>query len=131
MMFGLLDNETGKVVFQTDGHFTRETKLEKQAKVGREFPKTSRYLFQNGDGKEVDFSVAWVDEIETRDMTESAPEAMKRQFDAMNVAPVYMRYYAKGTAVFADPSNHSRHTSAGDMIYEYAYLGRPDGRARV
>lgn len=131
MMFGLLDNETGKVVFQTDGHFARETQLEKQAKTGREFPKTSRYQFRNKDGKEVEFSVAWVDEIETRDMYANAPEAMKRQFDAMNIAPVYMRYYAKGTVGFKDPSDGSKHTGAGDMIYEYAYLGKPDERAHV
>ena len=130
-MFGLIDNKTGKVVFKTDGHFTRETELEKQAQTGREFPKTSRYVFKNEDGKEVDFNVTWADEIETRDMYGKAPEPMKRQFDAMNVAPIYMRYYAKGTVAFTDPSAQSKTASSGDMIYEYAYLGKPDGRAHV
>ena len=129
MMFGLLDNETGKVVFKTDGRFTRETKLEKQARLGREFPKTSRYVFQNGDGREVDFHVAWADEIETRDMYGKAPEPVKRQFDAMNAAPIYMRYYAKGSVTLTDPSGKIE--SSGDMIYEYAYLGKPDERAHV
>ncbi|MFT4006097.1 MAG: hypothetical protein QM683_10865 [Lacrimispora sp.] len=56
---------------------------------------------------------------------------MKQQFDAMNIAPVYMRYYAKGTVFFKDPANQSKNVSSGDMIYEYAYLGKPDERAHV
>lgn len=79
----------------------------------------------------MEFSVTWADEIETRDMYTSAPEAIKRQFDAMNIAPVYMRYYAKGTVVFKVPENQIEKASSGDMIYEYAYLGRPDERANV
>ncbi len=131
MMFGLLDNKTGKVVFKTDGHFTRQTKLKNQEKLGREFPKESHYTFKNEDGKEVQFDVTWVDEIETRDMYSNLPEATKKQFDAMNIAPVYMRYYSKGSVVFTDPEAQSKTTSSGDMIYEYAYLAKPDERAHV
>lgn len=130
-MFGLIDNETGKIVFQTDGHIALETELQKQVKTGRDFPKVSNYVFKNDDGKKVDFSVTWQDEIETRDMYTNAPEPMKQLFDAMNVAPIYMRYYAKGNVTYTDASNNTKVTSSGDMIYEYAYMAKPDKRAHV
>ena len=60
-----------------------------------------------------------------------APEPMKRRFDAMNVALIYMWYYAKGSIVFTDPSAQSKTTGSGDMIYEYAYLGKPYGSAHA
>jgi hypothetical protein len=49
----------------------------------------------------------------------------------MNIAPIYMRYYAKGNVAFTDPKAGMTETSSGDMIYEYAYFGRPDERAHV
>lgn len=131
MMFGLLDNETGKVVFTTDGNFTRDTKLEKQAPTGREFPKESKYVFKNVDGKEVDFNVTWVEQIENTNWYDNATEEGKKQFDALNLSPIYTRYYAKGEVTFTDKTNNTKVTSSGDMIYEYPYFGNPDERANV
>ena len=130
-MFGLIDNKTGKTVFRTDGNFTLETKLEKQAKTGREFPKESNYIFKNSDGKEVDLNITWSQEIEIHDMYNNAPQPVKKQFDSMNIAPVYMRYYAKGSVKFKESLSNIEENSTGDMIYEYAYFGKPDERAHV
>lgn len=130
-MFGLLDNETGKIVFKTDGHFTLETKKEMQPQLGREFPKVSRYVFENSDGQSVEFTITWEQELETRDMYGKAPETIKKQYDSQNIAPTYMRYYAKGTVAFKDPLTETSNVSSGDMIYEYAYFGRPDERSHI
>ncbi len=129
-MFGLLDNETGKLLFETDGHFTLDKTLYMQAQIGREYPKNSHYLFTNEDGSSVDLDITWQDEIEVRDMYTNMPEAAKKQFDAIDAEPAYMRYYAKGTVIYTDASG-SKSTSRGDMIYEYAYLGKPDAEAHV
>ena len=60
-----------------------------------------------------------------------APETIKKQYDSQNIAPTYMRYYAKGTVAFKDPLTETSNVSSGDMIYEYAYFGRPDERAHI
>ncbi len=39
----------------------------------------------------------------------------------MKIAPIYMRYYAKGSVTFLDPSEEISVNSSGDMIYEYPY----------
>ena len=130
-MFGLMDAGSGELVFKTDGQFTLSTKLEPQSKMGREFPKVSNYVFKNTNGKQVDFNVTWQDELETRDMVTNVPEAVKKQYEAANIAPMYMRYYAKGDITFTDPTNNLKVTSSGEMIYEYAYFGHPDERAHV
>lgn len=130
-MFGILDNETGKVVFKTDGDFILETQLEKQIKMGREYPKVSHYIFTNNDGKKVDLNIVWEEEIETRDMYSNLPEEIKKQYDVMNICPQYMRYYAKGHVIFTDSLKNTEVKSSGDMIYEYAYLGNPDKEAHV
>jgi hypothetical protein len=41
-----------------------------------------------------------------------------------------MRYYAKGTVSYTDATGRQT-TSRGDMIYEYAYLGKPDPGAHI
>jgi len=130
-MFGLLDNETGQVVFETDGNVVNNTVLEEQKEVRREFPKESHYVFNNADGSSVDLNITWEQEIETRDMYTKVPDSMKQQFDAMAIAPIYMRYYAKGDVTFNRPDAEEPVKSSGDMIYEYAYLGKPDPRAKV
>ncbi|HLQ39734.1 MAG TPA: lipocalin-like domain-containing protein [Tetragenococcus sp.] len=129
-MFGLLDNKTGELVFETDGQMTLDTKLEEQSQLHRDFPKESHYIFKNEDGREVELSIKWEQEIETRDMYSNAAEPAKKQFDTMNIKPFYMRYYAKGNVVYRQPGKEDQ-KSSGDMIYEYAYLGKPDPRANV
>jgi hypothetical protein len=130
-MFGLLDNETGKLVFETDGNVELTTTLEKQKETGRDFPKSSHYVFANKNGKKAIFDITWKQEIETRDMYAQANEQVQKQYDKLNIAPVYMRYYAIGGVHYIDPENNIDDTSKGDMIYEYAYLGKPDKRAGV
>lgn len=128
-MFGLFDNHTGKLVFETDGNFALDTILEEQKEAGREFPKVSNYKFTNDDGKQVELSIKWNQEIEVRNMYRNAPEDTKKLFDKMNIAPIYIRYYATGDVKYTDKSSGEFENSVGDMIYEYAYFGKPNPNA--
>lgn len=130
-MFGLMDNETGKVVFKTDGHFDLETELATQPTLKRDYPKSSHYVFKNDGGQEVNFNVTWQQELEVRDMYTPLSDEQKQQMDAMKLNVQYMRYFAVGGLTFKDRQNSQTTTSKGDMIYEYAYFGVPDARAHV
>ena len=130
-MFGLLDNETGKVVFMTDGHFDLETELEPEVHAGREFPKRSHYIFRNEDGCTVDLDVTWEDQLEFTDYYAAADEAGKKRFDMMDLNIQYTRYYAKGTVRYTDAQTEEVTEAKGDMIYEYAYMQNPDPAAHV
>ncbi len=120
-----------------------------QPAIGRPFPKTSRYAFENSCGDRAEMTVTWVDELEVRNTYGDAPanEAEQRRFagkmgdmakviggtkegfDVMGIAPAYMRYYAKGELRLDTGGKTS--VSSGDMIYEYNYTGVPDPRAGV
>lgn len=130
-MFGLFDNHTGELVFETDGHFTLETTLETQKDSKRDFPKTSKYKFTNSDGNQVELNIKWTQEIEVRNMYSNAPEATQKYFDQMNISPIYIRYYAEGDVKYFYQSSGDVEHSKGDMIYEYAYLGKPNPNANV
>lgn len=147
--FMAADNDTGKIVFATDGHYELDSKLEMQGKIGRRFPKTSRYTFENANGDRAEMTVTWTEELEVRDTYGDAPAnaeelrklaaklgdmakvigGTKEQFDAMGIAPAYMRYYAEGTLELTLGGETVE--SSGDMIYEYNYTGREDERAGV
>lgn len=129
-MFGLLDNETGNLLFETEGQFTLTKTLSRQPQLKRDFPKNSHYVFTNADGASVDLAITWQDELEVRDMYTNLPASAKQQFDAIGAQPAYMRYYAKGTVSYTDATGRQT-TSRGDMIYEYAYLGKPDPGAHI
>lgn len=147
--FIVADNETGEIVFETNGNFTRNTELE-QMKVGKKFPKTSHYVFDNGDST-AEFNVTWEDILETRDTYGDAPanqeEAVERakragitdmqkvvggtkeMYDKSGIQPTYMRFFAKGDVKITKKDSVTE--SAGTMIYEYNYVGREDERAQV
>lgn len=59
---------------------------------------------------------------------DAQPE-IKQQFDAIGLKPAYVRYIAKGTLTLK--RNRQEITEAGDMIYEYPYIGKEDERANV
>lgn len=89
-----------------------------------------RYIFQNnGDSKKVEFTIKWKQEIETRNIYKNANAAMKAAFIALNIQPVYMRYYATGTLKIIDGDQVEE--TSGDMIYEYNYMGKPDPLAKI
>lgn len=143
------DNETGKIVFQTNGNISVQTDKE-MTSVGKKFPKTSRYVFDNGNAK-AEFSVTWNQILETRDTYGKAPanreEAVarakaagvsdmdkvvggtKEQYDAMGIQPTYLRFFAEGSIRLT--SGDEMHEDSGTMIYEYNYVGREDDRAGV
>lgn len=147
--FIVSDNKTGEILFETNGNFTRETTLEEMS-VGKKFPKTSHYLFDNGDDK-VEFNIKWNDILETRDTYGNAPanqeEAIERakkagltdmqkvvggtkeMYDKAGIQPTYMRFFADGGIKITH--NGITSESSGNMIYEYNYVGREDERAQV
>lgn len=147
--FIVADNKTGKILFETNGNFQLDTELVPMP-VGKNFPKTSRYTFDNGDRKAV-FNVTWHEILETRDVYGIAPlnqkEALERansinvsdmdkvaggtkeQYDAMGIQPTYMRFFAQGGIQLTINGNVTE--SKGSMIYEYNYIGREDDRVGV
>lgn len=128
-MFGLMDKK-GETIFKTDGNVTVETTLEYNEEMKRDFPKSSHYTFTNEDGTKAIFDVTWEQELEKRNTYEANGEEGKARFDAIGIAPVYMRYYAKGSVTYID-SKGNQTTSTGDMIYEYNYMGKPNINAGV
>lgn len=148
-LFMVADNQTGKVVFTTNGHFSRQTELV-ETSVGKQFPKTSTYLFDNG-GDRAEFTVTWDQILETRDTCGDAPAnqaeararakaagvsdmqrvvgGTKEQYDQMGIQPTYMRFFAHGGLSLT--LNGETSHSTGTMIYEYNYNGREDPRAGV
>lgn len=127
--FGVQDNETGKVIYMTDGNVKLDSEVQTNS-TGKAFPKVSHYTFQNkDDSKKVEFTIKWDQEIETRDMYHNAKIAQKLVFKAMKIEPVYMRYFAHGTLKITDGDEVDE--TSGEMIYEYNYMGKPDPLADV
>lgn len=147
--FMIADNETGKIIFTTDGSVSVKTKLE-ETSVGKPFPKTSHYVFQDGDNQ-AEFNVTWQDIIEIRDMYGDAPKdhaeadmwakkavlsgmqkavgGTKEQYDQMGIQPTYLRFFANGGVKLMLDGKITE--STGTMLYEYNYMGRVDPRADV
>lgn len=145
--FIVADNETGEIVFKTNGNFTHTSELE-ETQTGKKFPKTSHYIFDNGD-RQAEFTVTWKQILELRDVYGNAPQnreealakakkmsdlqkvtgGTKDQYDAAGIQPVYMRFFADGKIALTIDGVRSE--SKGNMIYEYNYAGREDPRADV
>ena len=129
--FGVIDNESGKVVFSTDGNFTLDTTLEPEANTGREFPKRSHYVFSNKDGRQAILDIEWEQQIELTDYYAAASEAQRKAWDQLDIHTIYTRYYAKGSIQLTTPADNTGQCSNGDMIYEYAYIQNPNPAAHV
>ncbi|WEV44663.1 hypothetical protein OZX60_04300 [Streptococcaceae bacterium ESL0687] len=147
--FMVADNETGELVFETNGNVELETDLEEMS-VGKKYPKTSRYKFDNGSDK-AEFTVTWEQILETRDIYGAAPKdaeeavarakkagltniervmgGTKEAFDQLGIMPSYMRFFAEGDIKLT--LNGKQTESSGDMIYEYNYPGTEDEKAGV
>ncbi|GAP00285.1 lipocalin-like domain-containing protein [Fructobacillus ficulneus] len=147
--FMIADNETGKVVFTTDGRVDLETELA-ETSVGKEFPKTSKYTFKDGDNT-AEFDVTWRDIIEVRDMYGNAPRdqaeaeemakkagltdmqkvtgGTKEMYDRAGIQPTYLRFFADGGVKLTLDGQTTE--SKGTMLYEYNYMGKVDPRAGV
>lgn len=147
--FIVADNETGDILFETNGNFTLKTELQEMS-VGKKFPKSSHYVFDNGDRK-AEFDVKWNEILETRDTYGNAPanaaEAIERakkagitdmdkvvggtkeMYDKMGIQPTYIRFFADGGVKLTIDGKATE--SRGTMIYEYNYIGREDSRVQV
>ena len=127
--FGVQDNRTGETVFRTNGSVRLSAELQLQEKMGKSFPKTSRYVFDNGDGEKCAFTVQWSEEIELRDMWGDAGLVQKMAFRAMGCRPTYVRYFAHGSMRLELGGTVIEED--GDMIYEYNYMGKEELGAGV
>lgn len=127
--FGVQDNRSGKTLFRTDGGIRVDTQLQLQQTMGKKFPKTSHYVFENRDGSSCTFDIEWKEEIEVRNMWGDAKLPMKAAFAAMGVRPTYMRYFAHGAVRLQFGGEVIE--QGGDMIYEYNYMGKEDPHAGV
>lgn len=134
-IFGVLDS-SGKVIFDNRSEAEVETTLYHDDVTGKDYPKTSRYTFHDGDWT-AEFDITWNQVLEIRDTYGATKDRyglaggqQRAAYDAMGVQPTYLRYYADGTLTLT-AADGTVTTESGDMIYEYNYPGRPDPRAHV
>ncbi|WP_040976955.1 lipocalin-like domain-containing protein [Necropsobacter massiliensis] len=126
-MFGVYD-ASGKLIFQTNGNIALETELEFDEQMGKRFPKTSRYVFDNGDAA-VKLNIKWKQQIEVRPMYQNATPEQKAEYDAMGIEPNYGRYFADVSLEIV--ANGKTVADCGEMIYEYVYFGKENPKAGV
>lgn len=129
-MFGVFDNKTGKLIFETDGNLERKTTSYMQKETQKEFPKASHYTFTNNNGDRVVFDVEAKDEIEIRNMYGDATPQQKQLFDRFNVEPAYIRYFATGRLEL-HISDYDNIQESGPMIYEFPYIGKKNLHANL
>ncbi|MGN1381474.1 MAG: hypothetical protein ACI4W2_01510 [Eubacterium sp.] len=147
--FIVADNKTGEIVFETNGNVSLETELVDMP-VGKKYPKTSRYVFDNGE-RRAEFTAAWHEILEARDVYGDAPAnqeearrlaeqagitdmqkvsgGTKEAFDAAGIQPTYHRFFADGGIRLTIDGKTEE--SKGNMIYEYSYIGKEDPNAGV
>lgn len=127
-ILGIL-NGNGDVIFDNTQPVQCEIELYRQPEIQKDFPKKSKYTF-NDHGKQVKLDIEWIDEIEVRNMYGKAGEQEKAAYDKAGIMPAYMRYYAKADLTITEEGKQTIHET-GDMIYEFAYFGKPDSRAHL
>lgn len=135
-IFGILDPD-GKVVFDNRGGCELDVETYHDDKTDKDYPKSSRYTFRDGDAT-VQFNVTWKEILEERDMYGAtsadhyglAGDKQRAAYDRMGIKPTYMRYYADGSLTLTrDGADTPEIDVAGDMIYEFNFPGVPDERA--
>ncbi|MCA1224029.1 lipocalin-like domain-containing protein [Streptomyces sp. 8L] len=135
-IFGVLDS-SGKVVFDNRGDAEVEVETYHDEQTNKDYPKTSRYMFRDGDTT-AEFQIEWSQIIEIRDMYGTSAEQdhygmggeeQRKRYDAMGIQPTYMRYYANATLALTKSESSVR--ESGEMVYEFNYLGLPDARAHL
>ena len=131
-IFGLIDNTSGEAVFQNTDHAVcsiKEMYLEHETQ--KPHPKLLTYTYEHS-GKKIDYMIRWKQEIEVRsskNIFDVVDEETKKRFDQMNLDPSYIRYVAEAELVITEHDEIKR--ARGDMIYEFAYFGKPDKRAHI
>jgi hypothetical protein len=127
-ILGILDGK-GDVIFDNTRPVQCEIELYHQPEMKKDFPKRLTYTF-NDQGKTVRLAIEWVQEIEVRNLYGRANEQQRAAYDRAGIMPTYMRYYAKADLTIQEEGRATLH-EAGDMIYEFAYFGKPDSRAHL
>lgn len=132
-LIGIYD-KSGKLIFQTTS--TKETKTEiieryYEEQTQKYYPKEIRYTLENAQ-KRIVYTIRWTQELEVRTpeklMIDANPK-MKAVFDKLGISPSYIRYAAKGDLQITE--NGKTQGGTGDVIYEFAYFGKPDDRANL
>ncbi|WP_293824714.1 lipocalin-like domain-containing protein [uncultured Brevundimonas sp.] len=97
-----------------------------QPETGKDYPRLVRYSAA-AEGKSIEYTLRWQDQIEIRDFYSAAPPEGRAAFDKAGLQPTYTRYFAIGDLVVTEGDEVIR--STGNMIYEFLYSGKPDVRA--
>ena len=128
-LFALYDNKTGKIIFQNNGSMEREIQeFSFDESTQKNWPKVIKYTLKDGS-KTVEYTLKWKDILETRDFYAALPPEAQKALDERKMKPAYMRFFSQGNLKITDNDKVICDVS-GDMIYEIAYNGLPDERAK-
>lgn len=130
-IFCVMD-KSGEVIFDGTDHGSAQVKEQYWSEPAKKyFPKTTEFKYEN-NGIKVKYTVTWNQELEVR-----TPEtifgkdnpALAEKLDKMGLDPSYIRYKADAQLTLDD--GNEAINADGDMIYEFAYFGKPDSRAHI
>ncbi len=99
-----------------------------EEKSKKEYPKAITYHMKKED-MEIQYSLNWKEILEVREMYWSLPEQQRAIFDKMGIQVSYNRYYSEGSLKITEKEQVTERS--GNMIYEFAYVGKPDDRAHL
>lgn len=127
-LFAVYD-KAGNIIFENNGKANCEILgryWEENTK--KHYPTGVRFHYTNGDDS-VEYTLTWIDQMEARDMYTPFPEPIRKDYDAWNLRPSYMRYHSKG-----DMTLHiggKTETVTGTMLYELAFPGQESNLAHI
>ncbi len=131
-IFGLINNKTGDVIFKNTKNAKCEiNELYLQEESQKLHPKVVKFTYEH-NGMKVEYTIKYKEEIEVRtskDIFGKEDEEVKEKLAKLGLDPSYIRYYADAELVVTQGNEVKK--EAGDMIYEYAYFGKPDERANI
>lgn len=127
-LFAIYD-KNGNIIFDNDGTMVRDiTEMSWEEKSRKEYPKVITYHMKKED-VEIQYSLNWKEILEVREMYWSLPEQQRAIFDQMGIQVSYNRYYSEGSLKITEKDQVTERS--GNMIYEFAYVGKPDDSAHL
>lgn len=122
-----IQDQEGNLVFESVEGGTREILDEYfDQQTGKSYPSRMRFSYEK-DGKKVVYTITMASLVECKDMYGPADAQTRAGFDAIDAQPVLNRYSGTGELAFTGPGVEVE--ESGEMIYEFAYMGRPDKRS--
>lgn len=117
-----IQDKDGNIIFEnTKDVFYEVLKEYHDDESGKDYPKVSRYVFNQGS-KKVEYTLAADKILQSEDAYRLVPEQTRTAFDQMGMHPSYSRYLATGDLEIANGDETVRRS--GQLIYEFMYPGR-------